>query len=215
MEGENQQGQSGLELVMLRNNFYRDNYRRIVIALLIMIVINIALIGIIFYQIANVPTPKYFATTADGRVTPLYPLDEPMVSQAELLQWAGRAAVAAYSYDFINYRDALQKAQDYFTPDGWKNFEAALKSSRVLETVLDKKLVVSAVATGVPVILDQGLIYDRYAWKVQIPILVSFQSASENTQQAYMVTMVVSRVPTLNMPKGIAIVSFVASPGAG
>lgn len=211
---DNEKGEEkGLELVMLRNNFYRDNYRRIVIALLLMIFINLGLMGVIFYQITNPPIPKYFATSSDGRVTPLYPLDMPVVSQAELLQWAGRAAVASYSYDFVNYRDSLQKAQDYFTPEGWQNFEAALTSSRTLETVLAKKLVVSAVATGVPVLLDQGIINGRYAWKVQLPILVSYQSSSENTQQPLLVTMVISRVPTLNIPRGIAIVSFVASPG--
>lgn len=203
----------GLELVMLRNNFYRDNYHRVVIALLAMVVINFCLVGVIFYQIASTPTPKYFATSSDGKITQLYSLDMPVVSSAELLQWVGMAAVGAYSYDFVNYRESLQRVQDYFTPEGWKNFESALQGSRTLESVLEKKLVVSAVATGVPVILDQGIINNRYAWKVQIPILVSYQSVSENTQQPLLVTIVVSRVPTLNTPKGIAIVSFVASSG--
>ncbi|MFA6409017.1 MAG: type IVB secretion system apparatus protein IcmL/DotI [Gammaproteobacteria bacterium] len=207
-------GGSGLEVVMLRNNFYRDNYRRVISALLLMILINFGLVGVVFYQISNVPTPQYFATGSDGRITPLYPLSMPVMSPGELVQWASRAAVAVYSYNFVDYREALQKAQNYFTPEGWSNFEDALKSSRTLDMVLDKKLVVSAVATGAPVILDQGLVNDRYAWKVQLPILVTYQSATENTQQPLVVTMVVSRVPTLNTPRGIAIASFVSGPGS-
>jgi len=199
----------GLEFVMLRNNFYRDNYRRVVSALLVMIVVIFVLISIIFYQIASIPTPKYFATSSDGRITQLYSLDAPLMPPDQLLQWAARAAVAAYSYNFVNYREALQGVQNYFTPEGWRNFENALKSSRNLEMVIEKKLVSSAVATGAPVILDQGVVNDRYAWKVQVPILVSYQSASENTQQPLVITMIISRVPTLNTPRGIAIASFV------
>jgi len=201
------------EVIKLRNNFYRDNYKRVVSSVLFLLIINVSLVGVVFYQIANRPEPQYFATSVDGRVIPLYPLSEPMMAPTELLQWASRVAVAAYSYNFVNYRDALQSVQNNFTPDGWKYFEDALKGARNLESVIAKKLVVSAVATAAPVILDQGVINGRYAWKVQMPLLVTYQSASEQTQQPVVVTIVVSRVPTVNMPRGIAIASFVSSTG--
>lgn len=204
-----------LELVRLRNNFYRDNYRRVVSALLAMVIINFLLILTVFYQIANRPSPQYFATSTDGKITPLYPLSEPMIAPTELLQWASRAATAAYTYNFVDYREALQRVQNNFTPDGWTYFEEALKGSRTLEAVIAKKLVVSAVATAAPVIVDQGVINGRYAWKVQMPLLVTYQSASEQTQQPVVITMVVTRVPTVNMPRGIAIASFVSSAGRG
>ena len=74
-------------------------------------------------------------------------------------------------------------------------------------------MVASSVATGAPVILDQGVINGRYAWKVQMPLLVTYQSSTEQIQQSLIITMVVSRVPTVDMPRGIAIVSFVAATG--
>jgi intracellular multiplication protein IcmL len=200
-----------VELVRLRNNFYRDNYRRVVGILLLLLVVDLSLVGIIFYQVVNRPDPVYFATSTDGRITPLYPLSQPMIAPAELLQWASRAAVAANTYNFVNYREALQNLQNEFTPDGWKWFEQALQSSRTLETVIAKKLVVSAVPTGTPVILEQGVVNGRYAWKVQQPMLVTYQSPNEQTQQPMVVTMIISRVPTVDMPKGIAVVSFISS----
>ena len=202
-----------VELVRLRNNFYRDNYRRLVSALLILLVISIVLVGAILYQLVNRPEPRYFATTVDGRIMPLYPLSEAMLSPGELLQWAHGAAISAYTYNFVNYREAMQELQNQFTPDGWRYYEDALKVSRNLEMVIAKKLVVSAVATGTPVILDQAVINGRYSWKVQIPLLVSYQSPNEQTQRPVIIMMIVSRVPTVDMPKGIAIVSFVASEG--
>lgn len=200
-----------LELVRLRNNFYRDNYRRIILALLVLLIVDVVLVGMVFYQIANRPDPKYFATSSDGRITPLYPLDEPMIAPSELLQWAHRSAIAAYTYNFVNYREAFQNLQNDFTGDGWQWFQQALQGARTLETVIAKKLVVSAVATGTPVILEQGVVGGRYAWKVQMPLLVTYQSPNEQTQQPVTVAMIISRVPTVDMPKGIAVVSFIAS----
>ena len=203
-----------VELVRLRNNFYRDNYRRLVGSLMVLLVVVVALVGVVFYQIANRPEPKYFATTVDGRIMQLFSLSEAMLSPGELLQWAHGASVSAYTYNFVNYRDAMQQLQNQFTADGWRYYEDALRTARTLEMVIAKKLVVSAVATGTPVILDQAVVSGRYSWKVQIPLLVTYQSPNEQTQQAMIVTMIVSRVPTVDMPKGIAIVSFVSSTAA-
>ena len=200
-----------VEIVRLRNNFYRDNYRRLIVALMFLLVVTTVLAAVTLYQATHRPDPKYFASTSDGRIMQLYPLDEPMLTPGELLQWAHRAAISAYTYNFVNYRDAFQQLQNQFTPDGWRFYEDALRVSRMLEMVVAKKLVVSAVATGTPVIVDQMVIDGRYAWKVQIPLLVTYQSPNEQTQQPLIIYMVISRVPTVDMPRGIAIVSFVSS----
>lgn len=201
-----------LEIVRMRNSFYRDNYRRLVGILLIMILINILLVGSIIYLISSRPAPVYFATSADGRITPLYALSQPVVSPSELLQWSAQAAVAAYTYNFVNYRQELQRTSEFFTPEGWNQFQQGLKDTRNLETVVAKKLVVSATPTGAPEIKDQGILNGRYAWRIQIPLLVTYEGAAgERIQQPVLVTMVVTRVSTLDTPKGIAIAQFVAS----
>lgn len=202
-----------VELVRLRNNFYRDNYRRLVLALVILLITNLGLVTIVFYQIYDRPEPKYFATTVDGRIMPLFPLSDPMLSPSELLQWSHRAAILAYTYNFVNYREAMQQLQNQFTFRGWRYYETALRMARTLEMVVAKKLIVSAVATGTPVILDQAVIDGRYSWKIQIPLLVTYQSPTEQTQQPMVVTMIINRVPTVDMPKGVAIQSFVSSTG--
>ncbi len=202
-----------VELLRLRNNFYVDSYRRLIIVLLLLIVTILGLVGVIFWQVYHRPKPQYFATSTDGRIMQLFPLSDPMLSPSELLQWAHGVATDAYSYNFVNYREALQQLQNNFTAEGWRYFEQSLKASRNLEMVLAKKLIVSGTATGTPVILEQAVIDGRYSWKVQIPMLVSYQSATENTQKPMIIMMIISRVPTVDMPKGIAVRSFVASEG--
>nr|WP_235776141.1 DotI/IcmL family type IV secretion protein [Rickettsiella massiliensis] len=84
-----------------------------------------------------------------------------------------------------------------------------------MQAVISKKLIVSAVATGVPVVLEQGLLAGRYTWKVQIPMLVTFQSASQFSQQSVTVTMLIVRVSPLESPAAIGIAQFIVSGGGG
>jgi len=204
-----------LTAVTLRNNFYRDGQRKIVAVLFISILINIIMAFMLTYQLTHPPAPKYFATSIEGRITPLYPLNEPNQSDSAVLQWANQAAIAAFTYNFVNYRDELQASSDFFTADGWQQFLTALQQSNNLDAVKAKKLIVSAVATRAPIILQKGLLNGRYSWRVQMPILVTYQSASEFSQQNNVVTMLINRVSTLNSPRGIGISQFVVGPASG
>ena len=198
--------QDAIEAVILRNDFYKDSYRRVLLVLLIMVLLNVLLSAALTYLITHRPEPKYFATTRGGSIIQMTPLNEPLVSNAELLQWSTVAATTSSTYNFVNYRKALQDVSDSFTPDGWKEFETQLKATNNLQTVIDKKLSVSAVATGAPVILDRGLIDRVYKWKVQLPMLITYEGAGNNTMtQSVLVTMLITRVPTLETPKGIQI----------
>jgi intracellular multiplication protein IcmL len=207
--------ESSLETVMNRQNFYRDGYRKMIIIVLGLLIANVSMAGLLFYMRSHQAPASYFATSADGRITRLYALSEPIVSISALLEWSRSAAIAAYSYDFVHYRKQLQGASEYFTSEGWQKFVTALKDSGNLQTVLSKKLVATAVPTGSPVLLNRGVINGRYSWKVRLPMLVTYQSQSQTFQQPLMVTMMVARVPNVNDPKGIAIVQFIASAGSG
>ena len=200
---------SGLELVRFRNYFYRDGYRKSMTALLLSLLVNLALMGIIVFQFLSKPAPVYFATQTNGSLIEIQPLTEPLIAQETLLTWATRAAVTAYSFNFVDWQNDLNNAQQYFTATGFKNFVDALKASGNLDTVVAKRLVVQATVVDVPRIIQQGLIQGRYAWKIQIPMLVKYTSASENLRQPILVTILVARVPTTQYPQGIAIAQFV------
>lgn len=201
--------------VAMRNNFYRDGQRKLIAILLLSFLCNLILGLTLGYIITHPPAPKYFATSINGRITPLFPLNEPNQSDSAVLQWANQAAIAAFTYNFVNYRSELQASSGFFTADGWDQFLNALQQSNNLEAVKAKKLIVSAVATRAPVILQKGILNGRFAWRVQMPVLVTYQSASEFTQQNNVVTMLISRVSTLNSPRGIGIAQFVVGPATG
>ncbi len=207
--------EDALTVVALRNKFYKDSQRKVIFALLLAIVVNLVLGSMLVYIITHPPAPKYFATSINGRITPLFPLDQPNQSDSAVLQWANQAAIAAFTYNFVNYRDELQSSSGFFTPEGWDQFLNALQQSNNLDAVKAKKLIVSAVATRAPIILQKGVLNGNFSWRVQMPILVTYQSASEFTQQNNVVTMLITRVSTLNSPRGIGIAQFVVGPASG
>ncbi|MGQ3892559.1 type IVB secretion system apparatus protein IcmL/DotI [Legionella sp. CNM-4043-24] len=204
--------EDALAAVMLRNRFYRDGQRKLIAALLTSLAVNAIMATMLFYDITHPPTPKYFATSINGRITPLFPLNEPNQSDSAVLQWANQAAIAAFTYNFVNYRSELQASSGFFTADGWTQFLTALQQSNNLDAVKAKKLIVSAVATRAPIILQKGILNGQYSWRIQMPLLVTYQSASEFSQQNNVVTMLVTRVSTLNTPRGIGISQFVVGP---
>lgn len=206
--------EDALEVVRLRNDFYRHNYRQLVIALVLSVISIFLLVSALVYLVTHPPAPRYFATSADGRIVPLVPLVEPNLSDAVLLQWATSAAVSAFSYNHGNYREAIQNLRDNFTESGWKNFIEALNSSNNLTAVREKRLLVSAVPTGVPVITEQGLMAGRYAWRVQLPLLVRYESSSDTSLQSVILTVLIVRIPTLQSVKGVGISQFVVA-GSG
>jgi len=208
-----------LELVILRNNFYRDNYRRLMLVCLGLIALTAALIYWGFYERTHKPLPQYFATTYDGKLIPLIPLSEPSLTDNALLQWAVEAASAAYTFNFVNYRKALQDVRIYFTKIGYQYFIKALKDSNNLDAVQNKKLVVSAVPTGAPLILKKGVFNDGsangiYSWTVQLPMELTYRSATEQFKQNITLIMFITRMSTLESPSGVGISSFVIQEGA-
>lgn len=200
--------------VSMRNDFYRDSYKKVLLVLFMSVGFNFALASVVTFLVTHPPKPKYFATSINGRVTPLVALDQPNQSDSAVLQWVNQAAIAAYTYNFLNYRTQLQAASSYFTTNGWKQFLLALSASNSLEIVKQEKLIVSSVATKAPVILQKGVVDGSYSWRVQLPILVSYQSASQSRQQTKVVTLLVTRISTLSSPRGIGIAQYIDRSGS-
>jgi intracellular multiplication protein IcmL len=117
--------EDALTAVALRNNFYRDGQRKMILVLLVSVIANLVLAAMLVFIITHPPAPKYFATSINGRITPLFPLSEPNQSDSAVLQWANQAAIAAFTYNFVNYRTELQASSGFFTAEGWDQFLTA------------------------------------------------------------------------------------------
>lgn len=195
----------GLDAVMMRNQFYRDGYTRLVAAVIAMAVINLALLGLVIYRVANPPQPQYFATTADGRVILEHPLTDPSLSDDAVLQWTANSVHKAFSLDFVHWREQLQDASVNFTQSGWNYFSETLKKSDNLKTLVDLKMVANADVTGAPQVIQKAVVDGHYAWSIRMPMLITYTNNEKTISQPVKVTVIVLRQPVRDYPQKIAI----------
>lgn len=62
------------------------------------------------------------------------------------------------------------------------------------------------------VIVQEGVRGDRYEWVIQIPVRVTYQSASALSGQSLLVSVRLQRLETYKTPYGVAIAQFIAAP---
>lgn len=195
----------------MSQTFYRNSYRKALGAAILLSISAASMAGILVMMGVKEPQPKYFATTTNGVVAPLHALTEPVLTSQYILEWASLATRKALNLSFVHYQEQLTEASPYFTPNGWNSFEGALKSSGMLEEITSKKLDMSAIISGTPVVLNRSIMNGRFTWTIQLPVLVSFSSTSEQRKMRFIVTMNVQRVPTLDASQGVQINDFSAA----
>ncbi|MCH9770503.1 MAG: type IVB secretion system apparatus protein IcmL/DotI [Gammaproteobacteria bacterium] len=198
----------GVNIVIQRNAFYRDSYRRALMLSLLLLLLNVFLGFSVVWRSVHPAPPQYFAATADGRLIHIHPLTDPAVTNTYVLQWTTDAVSRAFSQDFIHWRRQLQDIAQYFTPQGWKDFVNQMKASDNLKTLVDLKMVSNVSVTGAPKVVETAIINGHYAWKIQMPILVTYQNAARTIPQSFNVTVIVLRMPEENYPDRIAINNF-------
>src|SRR5690242_3880191 len=111
-----------IQTIRLRNDFYRDGFRKALLALGIISVTVVLLIATFIYLIVTKPSPIYFATGDEWRVLPNAPLDQPYLRSSDLVQWVSKALPDSFQYDFIDYMAKFKDHQQYFTDQGWQVF---------------------------------------------------------------------------------------------
>ncbi len=189
----------------IKEKVYFD--RKVMLALSAGLVLSLA--TNLFYATRK-PDIQYFATNSRGEILALTALNEPVHNTETVLNWATQSITAAYTFSFSNYRAELQGARPAFTQKGWEGFQEALQSSNVLQDVVNNKFVTSAVPRGAPVIIAEGQLGGNFAWKIQMPMLVTYESSQNRQSQDLMVTAVIVRRSELEHPMGLGIAQIIA-----
>ena len=205
-----------LKQVGLRNHFYRDSYRVVLAAFLLSVLVNIALAGLSFYQFTHRPHPAYVATSADGAILPLQPLNQPYLSKEQLLQWTRQAILASFNYDYIKYRDQLSEASAYYSASGWNGLTNRLRDSGELQMVIRDKAIVQAKPTNVPTAIGQpSILGGRRVWLLHMPVMVQYIAGTSTTTRNRDVTVTVQRESILKYPDGVSIRAIVVQDAQG
>ena len=197
---------SPIEAVFGGLSWYRTQFHRAMKLALGLVIAQGVSIVVIALLLLNQPGPRYFAATPDLRLAPLVPLDQPVLTQEGLLTWASDTITGAMSLNFLEWREKLESIRSNFDDEAFKSFLASLKSSGVLDMIREKRLSASAVSTRAPVIIASGLVGGTATWRIEFPLVVSYESSQgvESTQRL-VATVLVRRASTVKTPRGVVI----------
>lgn len=208
-----------LVMVYRRNMFYRGKFRFVLGLYALSLVVILILIGMIVY-IMNHPTePLYFPADRIGRLIHVIPVQQPNMTTEDVAKWSVEAVEAAYSYDFVNYREQLQNAQKYFTDYGWRSYMKSLSASNNFKALTERKFIVIAKVVGPPKLIVQGMLGSALGWKFQMPVLVTYLMPPFNDKSKFtnplIVSVTVRRIDVLQSYKGLGVVQLIAAIASG
>jgi intracellular multiplication protein IcmL len=153
---------------------------------------------------------RYFAVDPQGGIREVEPLSRPIQSTTQVLNWSVDAIVRSLTIGFATYQQDMSNSKLFFTAAGWRGFEQALTQNGILDTIVAQKYVTHVVPTGAPVVIHSGNSADGFAWRIEMPIMVTFESASGRTNKSLTVEAVVVRRPETEHPSGLGISQIVA-----
>ena len=178
------------------------------VALFCNLLLVVVLVGYVFLHSTVYIT---VAATPDGRLIELTPLEEPIMSDAALKNWAVAGVTEAFTLGHHDWRMRLSAIRERFTDAGYDSFLKGLEDSLFLDRLRKNLQVASAVAQGAPVITDTRFFEGRIGWTIEFPILVTFQAGSRRVSQNLIANVLVVRVPFEERVAGIGIAQLIAS----
>lgn len=190
------------------SRFHQNDINNLIIGLVASILVMLSLLGWVLYQVSHRPLPVYVASRPDNKTMELAVFNEPNYLPSTLIRWASKAAVAAYTFDFVNYNKEISLARPYFTDAGWSDYKNSLGG--LINAIAQKQLFVNSVVSGAPIISNQGELFGKgYTWRMQLPFLVTYQTSETASRQNFIVVMTIVKVSTNIDPRGIGIDQFV------
>lgn len=200
--------------VLNRNAFYRDGYRMLLRVSFIQTIIIALLAGGIISMFLTVHVKQiYFATTADGRIINIVPLNEAYRSPAEVVTWAANTAQNVMRFGYFDYRTRLQQVANDFTDSGWISFNKALKDANIIDAIEQRKLVVTMDINAAPEIKNALVHNGVYTWYLEFPVTIKFGGTTPPSPISTTLVLRVVRVSTLQNPDGLSIEQWVTVNG--
>ncbi|MBN6742079.1 DotI/IcmL/TraM family protein [Acidithiobacillus sp. MC6.1] len=171
-------------------------------------------LGFTVYKLAERPIPTRYFESVNGKLISAVPTDQPMLSAGEILSGAQEALEASYNMNFRDYRMRIQNAEKWFTQQGFSAYKSSLFGSGDIKAIKGRRLFLDIAITGAPVVAQQGVLSGThtFAWKVQVPVELDFESSGYQSSKNYLATLVMVRVDNVARPRGWAVDSIIFGP---
>ncbi|EHM1530004.1 DotI/IcmL/TraM family protein [Salmonella enterica subsp. enterica serovar Typhimurium] len=155
---------------------------------------------------------KYFASSPDGKITPMVPLDSPVINDNGIKIFAVYTLYDVLNLDFDTWRQDLEKGRVGFIDKGLGNLITAVKDAGII-AIMEKDRVNLRTEFGTPVISQKGIKDKVATWVVQIPITFNFVGQNTTSKPLKFILIATIRAVDNNTyPKGVAISQVVTVP---
>lgn len=176
---------------------------KIVILQWVVMALMVVLLGVVFYLSQRV---TYFAVTNDGRLTKLQPLSAPVYNRQRVISHGVQAISESFALDFVNYKQTLTNARNFYTKKGFDSLMLALEKSGLTERIEGERLVSSIIYTSTPVLAGEGVDVDGvYKWKIEFPVQFTLRSSNKAVDTKALAVVIIQRVPPEESLDGIAV----------
>ena len=156
-----------------------------------------------------------FKVDSEWRIQAPVDIQEPYLSEGELMQWVSNAVSRFFVVDFLHMDEQLANLKGLFTDNGYQVFLNQFNNIIDRTQVITDKLFVSNEITGAPILTNEGLMSGRYAWFVQIPIKITYSGFKEAPSKLIKLTLWVVRTDTSDNLTGVAIDNVIVENGNG
>jgi hypothetical protein len=211
--------------VPLQNNFYRDQYKKLFVTLIVAITISLIVLSVVFFMLLNRPDPVYFSAVyhddkhlppavSKYSIVPLTPVDKPNMSNLEISQWLVNAIVKSFSLNSQEYNAEIQGKRKYFSDKAWVQYQALVNEMVQFDTLTTRQALVSVLTPiSAPQFPNQGVLHSKgkYFWIATLPVRIRFYGNESLPVQTMKLAVTVDRISMANDVDGIKIDSIVAS----
>ncbi|ELW7881169.1 MULTISPECIES: DotI/IcmL family type IV secretion protein [Citrobacter] len=180
-------------------------YQAIIIAVLSVLLI-IAVIAVINSD------NKYFASSPDGKITPMVALDSPVINDNGIKLFTRDTLYDVLNLDFDTWRQDLEKGRVGFVDEGLGNLIKAVKDAGII-AIMEKDRVNLRTEFSTPIISQKGFKNKVATWVVQIPITYNFVGQNTTSKPLkFILIATIQAVDNKTSPKGVAISQVVTVP---
>lgn len=151
--------------------------------------------------------PPMYGSDSDGHLARLQVLDQPLRTSAYVRGWVSDSIVAALTLGFSTFGTDLERVHPNFSEAGWLSYTRSLRTSKVLDTVVNSRLDLTAVANGAVVDVSPDGGGEEANSAFEVPLLLTYRGGPGEQTQKTIATVHVVRVPTRQNPRGLAISS--------
>ncbi|EBU7534589.1 hypothetical protein DK703_17310 [Salmonella enterica subsp. enterica serovar Poona] len=155
---------------------------------------------------------KYFASSPDGKITPMVALDSPLINDNGIKLFTRDTLYDVLNLDFDTWRQDLEKGRSGFIDKGLSNLITAVKDAGII-AIMEKDRVNLRTEFSTPIISQKGLKNKVATWVVQIPITYNFVGQNTTSKPLkFILIATVQAVDNKTRPKGVAISQVVTVP---